>query len=87
MTDLYMKKLKKACDKLENKDKNANFLSLIMPIINAYNDIKINVFDDTIINNSLLQIKNIKKNNPDLKGVVDAILDIVINPDKMEIKL
>lgn len=86
MTNLYLKNLENACKKLESVDtfeNNDNIVfSFIMPIINSYNDIKINAKSEDDINNSLSLILNIKENNPNLKGVIDAIVDILTESHK-----
>ena len=80
MTDKYLKNLEIACQKLEKQDKydnnKANVFELILPIINEFNIIK-NTEDDELIYNSIALIINIKETKPELKGVVDAIIDII----------
>ena len=80
MKEKYFNNLKNNCKKLESikqyQNNSANVFSLVIPIINSFNDIK-NNNDEELINNSLLLITNIKEKNPNLKGVVDAIIDII----------
>lgn len=77
----YLNNLHASCQKLESIDKfinnNTNVFSLVIPIINSFNEIKLNTNDDKILYNALSLIINIKETKPQLKGVVDAILDII----------
>ena len=61
-----------------NKD---NVFEFILPIINEFNIIK-NTENDELIYDSIALIMNIKEEKPELKGVVDAILDIIKEKEK-----
>ena len=88
MTNVYIEKLKNACEKLEGiKDytnNNINVFSMVVPIINSFNEIISIDNSEETINNSLLLIEGIKNNNPNLKGVVDAIMEILNESYKKE---
>lgn len=79
----YFKNLESACQKLEKVDKfinnEDNIFEYILPIINIFNIIK-NTNNDELLFNSIALIINIKNENPKLKGIVDAIIEIINNP-------
>ena len=80
MTKNYLENLDLACQELEKTEKydnnKANVFKYILPIINEFNIIK-NTNNDELIYNSLALIMNIKEEKPELKGIVDAIIDII----------
>ena len=77
----YLNNLQESCQKLESIDKftnnNTNVFSLVTPIINSFNEIKLNTNDDEVLYSALSLIINIKETKPQLKGVVDAIIEII----------
>lgn len=84
MDRIYFKNLEKACKKLENikdyKNNKINVFKFVLPIIQSFSDIRKTTHDEEILNNSLSLIINIKEKKPNLKGIVDAILDIINQP-------
>ena len=88
MTYTYIENLKNACKKLESiehyTNDNINVFSMVVPIINSFNEIISIDNSEETINNSLLLIEGIKNNNPNLKGVVDAIMEILNESYKKE---
>ena len=84
MIEKYISKLNDNCKKLESIEQfinnKTNTFSLVVPIIDSFNKIKINTTDEKILNNAITTITNIKNNNPQLKGVIDAILEIINQP-------
>ena len=74
------KKLEESCKKLEEiqnyTNNRLNAFELIVPIIDAFNTIK-NMNDDKLLYDSMCLIINIKEEKPQLKGIVDAIIEII----------
>lgn len=85
MTENYLENLDLACQELAKKEKydnnKENVFKYVLPIINEFNVIK-NTENDELIYDSIALIMNIKEEEPELKGVVDAILDIIKEKEK-----
>lgn len=85
MTKNYLENLDLACQELEKTEKydnnKDNVFKYVLPIINEFNTIR-ETGDDELIYNSLALIMNIKEEKPELKGIVDAIIDIINEPIK-----
>ena len=83
MTNKCLENLEIACQKLEKQEKydnnKDNVFEFILPIINEFNIIR-NTENDELIYNSIALIMNIKETKPELKGIVDAIIDIISKP-------
>lgn len=72
--------LMEACKQLESieniENVKNNVFSYVVPVVDYYKFLQDNYSDDEdTMNKSLSMVLQVRKNNPKLKGVVDAIID------------
>lgn len=81
MENKYLKELYESCQKLATTNQfnhnKSNVFSLVTPIINAFNNLKENTDNEELINRATSIIIDVKDANPQLKGIVDAIIEII----------
>lgn len=89
MTNKYLNNLYKSCQKLAtiNQLNDSNAFSLVTPIIISFNNLTETTNDEELIKKATSIIIDVKEINPKLKGVVDAILDIIKESYHEEIKI
>lgn len=84
MENKCLNELYKTCQKLASTDNfsnsEKNVFNYIIPIINSFNKLKNNTNDDEVLYSAISIISDIKGTKPELKGVVDAIIDIIKEP-------
>lgn len=79
MNEKYLNNLYNTCQELININKinnKNNIFKEITSIINIFNEILLNCDENTVYN-AVAIIIDIKETKPELKGVVDAILEII----------
>lgn len=86
MNEKYLNKLYNTCQNLVNTNNKNNIFKEMTSIINIFNEILLNCDEDTVYN-AVAIIIEIKESKPQLKGVVDAILNIIKDTLKEEKKV
>ncbi len=86
MNEKDLNKLYNRCQNVVNTNNKNNIFKEMTSIINIFNEILLNCDEDTVYN-AVAIIIDIKESKPQLKGVVDAILNIIKDTLKEEKKV